>query len=102
MQQNSFYCLSKLNYSLRMTLEEQFEAASKNVHTLKERPSNDILLNLYSYHKQASVGDVHGDKPSMFDFINAAKYNAWASKKGLSKEDCMQRYVDLVNQLLNQ
>lgn len=102
MQQNSFYCLSMLNYSLRMTLEEQFEAASKNVHTLKERPSNDILLNLYSYHKQASVGDVHGDKPSMFDFINAAKYNAWASKKGLSKEECMQRYVDLVNQLLNQ
>jgi len=45
---------------------------------------------------------VHGDKPGMFDFINAAKYNAWSSKKGLTKEQAMQHYVDLVNQLLNQ
>ncbi len=83
-----------------MTLEEQFEKASKDVHTLTERPGNDVLLNLYSLHKQASVGDVHGDKPGMFDFIAAAKYNAWAGKKGLSKEQAMQQYVDLVHSLL--
>ncbi len=82
-----------------MTLEEQFEEASKRVHTLSQRPSNDILLDLYSYHKQASVGDVHGEKPGMFDFINAAKYNAWATKKGLTREQAMQHYVDLVNSL---
>ena len=82
-----------------MTLEEQFEEASRRVHTLSQRPSNDILLDLYSYHKQASVGDVHGEKPGMFDFINAAKYNAWASKKGLTREQAMQNYVDLVNSL---
>ncbi len=82
-----------------MTLEEQFEESSRRVHTLSQRPSNDILLDLYSYHKQASVGDVHGEKPGMFDFINAAKYNAWASKKGLTREQAMQHYVDLVNSL---
>jgi acyl-CoA-binding protein len=82
-----------------MTLEEQFEETSKRVHTLSQRPSNDILLNLYSYHKQASIGDVHGEKPGMFDFINAAKYNAWATKKGLTREQAMQNYVDLVNSL---
>lgn len=83
-----------------MTLEEQFEEASKQVQTLKERPSNDVLLNLYSLHKQASVGDVHGDQPGMLDFIAAAKYNAWTSKKGLTREQAMQQYVDLVNSLL--
>ncbi|MES2558119.1 MAG: acyl-CoA-binding protein [Bacteroidota bacterium] len=83
-----------------MTLEEQFEQASKDVHTLKERPGNDVLLNLYSLHKQASVGDVTGEKPGMFDFIAAAKYNAWATKKGLTRDEAMQRYVDLVNSLL--
>ncbi|MFN3446837.1 MAG: acyl-CoA-binding protein [Bacteroidia bacterium] len=82
-----------------MTLEEQFEEASKRVHTLSQRPSNDILLDLYSYHKQASVGDVHGEKPGMFDFINAAKYNAWSTKKGLTREQAIQHYVDLVNSL---
>ncbi|MES2779489.1 MAG: acyl-CoA-binding protein [Bacteroidota bacterium] len=83
-----------------MTLEEQFEQASKDVHTLKERPGNDVLLNLYSLHKQASVGDVNGEKPGMFDFIAAAKYNAWATQKGLTREQAMQKYVDLVNSLL--
>jgi diazepam-binding inhibitor (GABA receptor modulator, acyl-CoA-binding protein) len=84
-----------------MTLEEQFDQASKDVHTLKERPGNDVLLTLYSLHKQASVGDVNGDKPGMFDFIAAAKYNAWASKKGLTKDQAMQQYVDLVTSLLS-
>lgn len=83
-----------------MTLEEQFEKASKDVHTLKERPGNDVLLNLYSLHKQASVGDVHGDEPGMFDFIAKAKYNAWATQKGLSRDEAMQKYVDLVQSLL--
>lgn len=83
-----------------MSLTEQFEKASKDVHTLKERPGNDVLLNLYSLHKQASVGDVNGDEPGMFDFIAKAKYNAWATKKGLTTEQAMQQYVDLVNSLL--
>jgi acyl-CoA-binding protein len=83
-----------------MTLEEQFEQAAKDVHTLTERPGNDVLLNLYSLHKQASVGDVSGEKPGMFDFIAAAKYNAWSTKKGLTREEAMQQYVDLVAGLL--
>lgn len=83
-----------------MTLEQQFEQAAKDVHSLKERPGNDVLLNLYSLHKQASVGDVNGDEPGIFDFIAKAKYNAWATKKGLSKDEAMQQYVELVNKLL--
>ena len=83
-----------------MTLQDKFEQASKDVHTLKERPGNDILLNLYSLHKQASVGDVNCEEPGMFDFIAKAKYNAWATKKGLSKDEAMQQYVDLVFTLL--
>lgn len=82
------------------SLEEQFEEASKRIHTISKRPSNEVLLTLYSLHKQASVGDVHGDKPGMFDFINLAKYNAWATKRGMTREVCMQQYVDLVNELM--
>jgi diazepam-binding inhibitor (GABA receptor modulating acyl-CoA-binding protein) len=84
-----------------MTLQDKFEQASKDVHTLKERPGNDILLNLYSLHKQASVGDVNGEEPGIFDFIAKAKYNAWATKKGMSKDEAMQQYVDLVFTLLH-
>jgi acyl-CoA-binding protein len=84
-----------------MTLQDKFEQASKDLHTLKERPGNDILLNLYSLHKQASVGDVNGEEPGIFDFIAKAKYNAWATKKGMSKDEAMQQYVDLVFTLLH-
>lgn len=80
-------------------LEEQFEEAATRVHTLRERPSNDVLLNLYSLHKQATLGDVQGEKPAMFDFINLAKYNAWATRKGMSREEAMKSYIELVNSL---
>ena len=55
---------------------------------------------LYSYYKQGSEGDVNIDEPSNpFDFVAKAKYNAWHSLKGTAKEEAMQKYIDLVNEL---
>jgi len=36
----------------------------------------------------------------MFDFVAAAKYNAWNAKKGMSKEEAQQKYIDYVDGLL--
>ena len=80
-------------------LEEQFEAAKMRVMELPEKPGNDKMLELYALNKQATVGDVNTEKPSMFDFVAAAKYNAWSAKKGLSREQAQQQYIDLVNSL---
>jgi len=33
------------------------------------------------------------------DFKGRAKFDAWAAKKGLGKEDAMKKYVALVDQL---
>lgn len=81
-------------------LKEKFDEAQINSKKLPNQ-SNDSLLKLYSLYKQATEGDVSGTKPGMFDFKGAAKYEAWATKKGLSKEEAMQQYVDLVNKLGN-
>ena len=35
----------------------------------------------------------------MFDFTGRAKYDAWASIKGTSKEDAMKSYIETVRQL---
>ena len=35
----------------------------------------------------------------MFDFVAAAKYNAWNTKKGMSKEEAQQKYIDFVSSL---
>ena len=81
-------------------LVARFEAAQKRVKTLKEKPDDQTLLRLYAHYKQGSEGDVHGDKPGFFDFVGAAKYDAWAKLKGTSKDEAMEKYVALVDKLV--
>jgi len=83
-----------------MELNQQFEAAAAASKTLAEKPSNDILLQLYAFYKQATEGDVPTEAPSNpFDFVAKAKYNAWEEQKGKAKETAMQEYIELVNKL---
>lgn len=83
-----------------MDLKEQFEKAATESKSLSEKPSNEVLLQLYSLYKQSTEGDVSGEAPSNpFDFVNKAKYDAWSSLKGMTKEESMQQYVELVNKL---
>ena len=81
------------------TLEQQFAAAQKEVQSLAERPDNDTLLELYSFYKQATEGDVAGDKPGAFDFKARAKYEAWEARKGMKRDVAMKAYVRLVEHL---
>lgn len=81
-----------------MSLNDQFnEAKAKSVNLPGQ--SNDSKLELYSLYKQSTEGDVQGKRPGMFDMINAAKFDAWEKSKGVSKEEAMQSYIDLVNKL---
>jgi acyl-CoA-binding protein len=83
-----------------MELTQLFEQAVANSKTLSEKPSNDILLQLYSLYKQATEGDSSEDGPSNpFDFVGKAKHNAWSELKGKTKEAAMQEYVALVEKL---
>ena len=82
-----------------MDLQQKFESAVANSKNLSERPANDILLKIYGLFKQATEGDVSGDRPGGFDFKAIAKYNAWESQQGKSKEDCMNEYVSLIDSL---
>ena len=82
-----------------MDLKELFEASIDKAKGLPNQ-SNETLLELYSLYKQATAGDVEGDRPSGFDFRGAAKWDAWAKRRGMSTEDAMQAYVDLVDRLL--
>ena len=83
-----------------MELKEQFEAAVAASKQLPSKPSNDILLQLYSLYKQATTGDADDDGPTNpFDFVGKAKFEAWKSLQGKSKEDAMQEYAALVQRL---
>ena len=81
-------------------LQQQFEQAARDIKTLAERPDNDTMLRLYALYKQGSEGDVKGDKPGFFDFVGAAKYEAWEKLQGVSKDQAQKTYVDLVKKLV--
>ncbi len=82
-----------------MELQQQFESAVARSKELTKRPTNEELLDLYALFKQASEGDVTGERPGGFDFKGIAKYDAWADRKGKSKEDAMKEYVALMDRL---
>lgn len=82
-------------------LQSQFEAAAEAVKELTQRPSNEDLLDLYAYFKQATEGDVSGDRPGLFDFKAGAKYDAWEKLKGMDANEAMESYVRSVERLKN-
>ena len=80
-------------------LNATFEAAVANSKNLSERPDNATLLKLYSYYKQATEGDVKGERPGGFDFVGGAKHDAWSKLKGTSADDAMTGYIKQVEKL---
>ncbi len=80
-------------------LATQFIQAQEDVKQLPERPGNLTLLRLYALYKQASEGDVQGDKPGFTDIVGKYKYDAWAALKGTAQDAARQQYVELVESL---
>ena len=77
------------------TLEEAFGLTKK----FTSKPSNEDLLKLYSLYKQATSGNNEEEAPGGFDFVAAAKHNAWAKLKGMEKAEAGEKYIALVNSL---
>jgi diazepam-binding inhibitor (GABA receptor modulating acyl-CoA-binding protein) len=80
-------------------LQAQFEQAAQDAQNLSSRPSNDVMLQLYSLYKQATEGDVQGKRPGFTNMVGRAKYDAWAKLRGKSNDTAMQEYVALVKKL---
>lgn len=80
-------------------LKSAFEAAVVASKQLPEKPDNPTLLKIYSLYKQATEGDVQGKRPGFTDLVGRAKYDAWATVQGMSREAAMQDYIDLIESL---
>jgi diazepam-binding inhibitor (GABA receptor modulator, acyl-CoA-binding protein) len=83
-----------------MDLKINFETAVLESKNLPQKPDNETLLLLYAGYKQSTEGDISGDAlTNPFDFVAKAKYEAWLTLQGTTKETAMQQYIDLVNKL---
>ncbi|HTN64560.1 MAG TPA: acyl-CoA-binding protein [Burkholderiaceae bacterium] len=82
-----------------MTLQAEFDQALADSKNLPERPDNMTLLKIYALFKQATSGDADGKRPGMTDMVGRAKWDAWKMQEGLSKDEAMQQYIDLISEL---
>jgi acyl-CoA-binding protein len=82
-----------------MPSQSEFETAVAQSKQITQRPDNEELLELYALYKQATEGDVAGNRPGGFDFKAIAKFDAWLGKKGFSKDKAMSEYIALVERL---
>ena len=80
--------------------KKRFEQAVKDVTKAKSDPGNDLKLRLYAHFKQATEGDVAGEKPGFTDVVGRAKFDAWSKIKGLSQEEAQLAYIKLVERVL--
>ncbi|KAK6009138.1 acyl CoA binding protein, partial [Ostertagia ostertagi] len=83
-----------------MSLDERFEAAVAIIQNLpKEGPvstSNTQKLEFYSLFKQATIGDVNTERPSIFSIIERKKWDAWKAVEGTSQEEAKKRYIEVL------
>ena len=82
-------------------LKAQFNAAKDKLKTLTKTPDSMVLLQIYALYKQVQEGNCHGERPGMLDFKGRAKYDAWKAMEGVSAEDAMQQYIELISELVS-
>ncbi|KAG7089438.1 hypothetical protein E1B28_011123 [Marasmius oreades] len=84
--------------------QAKFNKAVKIVQSLPKdgpiQPTTDEKLCFYQFYKQGTEGDVSTARPGIMDFTGKAKWDAWNSVKGTSKEDAQKLYVEKLLEIL--
>ena len=81
-------------------LSDRFEAAVGALNTVTGDVSNDTKLRLYALYKQATEGAcTSSKKPSFFDIVGNAKFDAWSKLGNMSKDDAMTNYIHAISEL---
>ncbi|CAB9505815.1 Alkyldihydroxyacetonephosphate synthase, peroxisomal [Seminavis robusta] len=83
------------------SLQAQFEEASETARSkLGSNISNQDKLQLYGLFKQAKHGDADPtNRPSYLWAVERAKFDAWSSLRGTTKESAMKEYSAVVRNL---
>ncbi|XP_071042305.1 enoyl-CoA delta isomerase 2 isoform X2 [Parasteatoda tepidariorum] len=79
-----------------------FQQACDKAKTLEKDPGNDVKLKMYALFKQATEGPCSQTKPSVFDMVGKAKWEAWNTLGSLSQDEAKSQYVSLINGLFDQ
>ncbi|KAG8324894.1 Acyl-CoA binding domain containing 5 [Homalodisca vitripennis] len=65
------------------------------------QPSNELQLRFYAYYKQATEGFNYHPRPSFWEVVKRAKWDAWSKLGNMSKEEAMIHYVEELRKALH-
>ena len=85
-------------------LDAKFEAAVGVIQGLPKdgsfQPSNEMKLKFYGFYKQAREGVCTGARPSFWDVVARAKFDAWHELGDMSSEAAKEGYIDALKQII--
>ncbi|KAH9850043.1 ACBP-domain-containing protein [Lenzites betulinus] len=88
----------------RQLIDAQFDRAVEIVQSLPKtgpiQTGYEDKLDMYSLYKQATVGNVQGSRPNVWDMLGRAKWDAWAKHKDLDSYEAKWLYVDALLKVL--
>lgn len=79
---------------------KEFNKCAELIKDCGKTFDNNVLLSLYGYYKQATIGDCNIPCPAFWDLRGNAKWEAWMGNKGLPQEYAMRMYISKVKKLL--
>ncbi|XP_067686057.1 acyl-CoA-binding domain-containing protein 5-like [Haliotis asinina] len=86
------------------TPKAKFDAAVKVIRSLPKngsfQPSNEMMLRFYGFYKQATEGRCTDVKPSFWDLVKKAKWEAWNKLGDMPREEAMLNYVDALKVII--
>ena len=80
-------------------LDIEFEEAYEKASNMTEALPQDVMLRIYAYYKQATVGTIHADRMGSVDLRNAFKTNAWMQISHISSDEAKRLYIETINSL---
>jgi len=81
-------------------LDKEFKELFKKMSECKKSIAPDVMLKLYAFYKQATVGDTNNFVVSSTDVKDAFKVNAWTQINGMSQEDAKKEYISLAKEVI--
>lgn len=80
-------------------LDKEFEKYVAIGNEMPPQAADDMLI-AYAFYKQATEGDVNGDRPTeSSNVVQTFKYDAWRRLEGMPAEEAKKRYIQTIVEL---
>lgn len=81
-------------------LDKQFKEAYKIASNVTKKLPPDVMLQLYAYYKQATIGDLSDVSLEHTENLRSAfKLNAWLQVQKTSSTEAKKKYIKLVEKI---